>query len=63
MKNANEVRQELSKVFERLQSGEIKTHEADAFSNIAGKMINSAKVQLEYQVRRGEEPQIEFLKE
>jgi hypothetical protein len=63
MKNANEVRQELSKVFENLKSGEIKAHEAAEFANIAGKMINSAKVQIEYFARMNNPQKIDFLEE
>ena len=32
-----------------------------SFANIAGKMINSAKVQIEYYSARNEAPEIEFL--
>ena len=61
MKNMNELREELSIVFEGLKNGSIKTSEAAEMSNVAGKMINSAKVQIEYYALRKESPKIAFL--
>jgi hypothetical protein len=61
MKNVHELRQELAAIFEGLKAGEIKPKEAAEFANLAGKMINSAKVQIEYATMRKEAPRIEFL--
>lgn len=64
MKNATELRHELSDAFMRLKRGEIKHADAAELANIAGKMINSAKVQVEYYAMRGDAkqiPTIEFL--
>lgn len=61
MKNCDELRDELSIVFERLKAGEIKPGEAAEMANIAGKMINSAKAQIEYYALRKESPRINFL--
>jgi hypothetical protein len=61
MKNCEELRVELSKTFELLQSGAIKPKEAAELANIAGKMIGSAKVQVEYYTLRKEIPKIAFL--
>lgn len=61
MKNANELRNELSAVFAGLKDGTIKPSEAAEMSNVAGKMINSAKVQVEYYALRKEQPKIAFL--
>ena len=63
MKNANELRNNLSEVFEQLRAGTIKPGEASELANIAGKMINSAKVQVEYYALRKESPNIPFLSE
>lgn len=63
MKNAQKLRDELSKVFEKLSNGEIKHSDAAELANIAGKMINSAKVQVEYYALRKEAPTIKFLQE
>lgn len=61
MKNATELRSELAKVFADLKSGAIKPKEAAELANLAGKMINSAKVQVEYHALIGDKPHIEFL--
>jgi hypothetical protein len=61
MKNMNELRNELSKVFDGLKDGTIKPNEAAEMSNVAGKMINSTKVQIEYYAIRKETPKIAFL--
>jgi len=51
----------LSTVFNNLESGEIEAQKASELANIAGKMINSAKVQIEYYALRKEQPSISFL--
>lgn len=61
MKNCDELRQELALTFEKLKAGEIKPGEAAELANLAGKMINSAKVQVEYYALRKEPPTIAFL--
>ena len=61
MKTANELRAQLSEVFQLLKSGEMKPKDAAELANIAGKMINSAKVQVEYCALRKETPRITFL--
>lgn len=61
MKTASELRAELAKVFAQLKAGEIKPSEAAELANLAGKMIASAKVQVEYAALRKESPVIAFL--
>ena len=61
MKNAEELRAELAQTFAQLKAGEIKPSEAAELANIAGKMISSAKVQVEYYALRKETPRIEWL--
>jgi hypothetical protein len=63
MKNVSELRENLSQVFADLRSGAVKANDAAAFANIAGKLINSAKVQLEYHSLRKDTPNIPFLDE
>ena len=62
MKNAEELRAELAQTFAQLKAGEIKPSEAAELANLAGKMIGSAKVQVEYYALRKEAPTIAFLK-
>lgn len=61
MKNVEELRQHLATVFADLKAGAIKPGEAAELANIAGKMIGSAKVQVEYYALRKETPVIPFL--
>lgn len=61
MKNCDELRTELALTFEKLKAGEIKPGEAAELANLAGKMIGSAKVQVEYYALRKEQPRIEWL--
>lgn len=61
MKNVTDLRIALAKIFAELQAGDINHDQARELARIAGKMINSAKVQLDYQHLRGEIPQIPFL--
>ena len=61
MKNCDELRTELALTFEKLKAGEIKPGEAAELANLAGKMIGSAKVQVEYYALRKESPRIEWL--
>tara|TARA_R110000822_G_scaffold166387_1_gene306728 strand:+ start:443 stop:679 length:237 start_codon:yes stop_codon:yes gene_type:complete len=52
MKNVNELRDNLSTIFEELHKGTIEVKTAAELANIAGKMINSAKAQLDYHTMR-----------
>jgi hypothetical protein len=61
MKSINEMRTELSDVFVGVRNGTISTKKAAELANIAGKMISSAKVQIEYYALRKEAPVIKFL--
>lgn len=61
MKNAEELRGCLADVFRQLQAGEINAKDASELANLGGKMINSAKVQVEYYALRKEAPKIAWL--
>ena len=61
MKNVTELREQLAQVFADLRSGTVKHSDAAELANLAGKMITSAKVQLEYYSLRKEAPVINFL--
>ena len=63
MKNAQALRDTLSEVAQDLRNGKIAAKDASAIANITGKMISSAKAQLEHCVLRNESPDIEFLHE
>jgi len=61
VKNAEELRDELAQTFAQLKAGAIKPSEAAELANLAGKMIASAKVQVEFYALRKEMPDIKFL--
>jgi hypothetical protein len=61
MKNVTELREQLSQVFSDLRGGAVKHTDAAELANIAGKMINSAKVQLDYYALTKQTPSIPFL--
>jgi hypothetical protein len=61
MNNITELREQLAEVFTELRNGEIEAKNVSELANLAGKMINSAKVQLEYHALRGVQPSIPFL--
>ena len=63
MKNTNQLRDELADIFAKLKAGEIKPIDAAELANIAGKMISSAKAQIDYYNLRKEVPVIGFLEE
>jgi|TARA_R110002124_G_scaffold185524_1_gene352943 hypothetical protein len=61
MRNVVELREELSRVFMGLKEGTVQSKDASEMANLAGKMINSAKAQLEYHSLRKDKPSIKFL--
>lgn len=61
MNNITELRDQLAEVFSELRNGTIEAKNVSELANLAGKMINSAKVQLEYHALKGEPPNIPFL--
>ncbi|HCB47373.1 MAG TPA: hypothetical protein DEP37_13200 [Algoriphagus sp.] len=63
METAGSLRKELKDIQQELRSGKISVNEAKEHANIAGKMINSAKIQVEYYALLGETPKIDFLKD
>lgn len=53
IRSTKDLRKELSVLFENVKNGHTKACDAKEMANIAGKMINSAKLDLEYDcVRR-----------
>jgi len=61
MNNVTELRNQLSEIFYGLRAKTVDHRDASQFANLAGKMISSAKVQLEYYALRKEQPNIKFL--
>lgn len=61
MKNIEEVRKALCVAFKDIRSGKMDVKQASGMANMAGKIIGTLKVELEYASLRNEEPDIEFL--
>ena len=61
MKNVIALRDELSQLYEKVLAGEVDSKTADSLTNIAGKMINSVKLELEYSSLKKTVPSISFL--
>jgi|APFre7841882654_1041346.scaffolds.fasta_scaffold03251_7 hypothetical protein len=57
-----ELREDLLKVYADLRSGVMDSRDAKQINNTAGKIIASAKVQIEYSSLRNEKPDIDFIK-
>lgn len=51
--NNTTLRHDLQDCYNQLRRGEIGKREADTYANLAGKMISSAKSQLDYNVTIG----------
>ena len=51
--NNTTLRHDLQDCYNQLRRGEIGKREADTYANLAGKMISSAKSQLDYNVTVG----------
>jgi len=60
--NIEELRLELIAAFEMVKNDPKRVPQGKELGNIAGKVINSVKIQLEYAALRKETPDIPFLK-
>lgn len=60
--NVDELRNYLSNELERVSSGQTTPAAANASANLAGKILSSVKMELEYNKMVGASPQIGFLK-
>jgi hypothetical protein len=60
--NVTGLRDNLIDVFNKLRAKEIGVSEAKELANVSGKIISSAKTQLEYNRYCGSKEEIKFLK-
>lgn len=63
IRNIGDLVSRLSEVFNNLENGSLEYKVASELNNTAGKMINAAKVQLEYFAMVKKQPNIRFLTE
>lgn len=61
MRNVLDLRDELVTVFDSLKAGEMKRNDTKEMANVAGKIIGTVKLQLEYSKLTGRKPDIDFL--
>ena len=62
MQNITDLRQSLADNYEQMKAGKMEIKEGKELSNCAGKIIQSLKVELEYQTLLGTKKEIDFLK-
>ena len=61
--NISELRNELAKSIQELRAGSLEVKVATEITNAAGKMINSAKVEIEYNKQLKKDKVIPFLEQ
>lgn len=61
MKNIEELRNNLSALFDQIKTGQMDVKAAAEMNNTAGKIISTLKVQLDYAALRKEAPEIDYL--
>ena len=61
MTNVKELRDALIKSFNDLKTGKIKAKDAKELTNISGKILTSAKIELDYNKYTGAVKKIDFL--
>jgi hypothetical protein len=61
VKNINDVRDRLEVLYLNLESGMVKSCDGKEMANVMGKMINSGKLQLEYNAYMKQRKTIAFL--
>lgn len=61
MTTITDIRDQLIEIFNGLRDGTVDIKDAVEINNTAGKIINTAKVQIAYSALRGEAPYIPFL--
>ena len=62
MQNITELRKSLSDNYQQMKDGKMDIKEGKELSNCAGKIIQSLKVELEYQTLLGTTKEIKYLK-
>ena len=60
-KNVEELRDHLLAAFDWVKADPRRANQVKEMTNAAGKIISSAKLQMEYAFLKGEEPDIAFL--
>ena len=61
MKNIKELRTAITEIFEELKEGERTNKDATSFSNLAGRIISTTKVEIDYSKLHKKKKVIKFL--
>ena len=61
--NVVDLRNDLIEVYEKLRSGKIGVDEAKQAANVSGKIMSTAKSQMEYNKMTGRKDVIDFMEE
>jgi len=61
MKDIEALRDELATMYDNVKANKVDADQAKMLTNVAGKIIGSLRVELEYAALNGEEPDIKFL--
>lgn len=61
IKNITDLRTDLLQSYEQIKSGEMKVDQAKEVANIAGKVLKSCKLQLDYYRQMDYKNKIDFL--
>ena len=61
--NVVDLRNDLILVYEKLRNGEIGMDEAKQAANVSGKIMSTAKTQLEYNKMCGKKSEISFMEQ
>ena len=61
MQNITDLRKSLSENYEAMKDGSMELKVGSELSNVAGKIINSLKVELEYNLKMEYKRKIEYL--
>lgn len=59
--NVKELRDDLINIYQELRNGKIGISEAKQLANVSGKVISTAKTQMEYNKMTGNSNKIKFL--
>ena len=60
-KDINELREQLLDAFDWVKQDPRRANQVKEMTNAAGKILGTVKLQLEYAVLKGEEPEIAFM--
>jgi hypothetical protein len=61
LETVKDLRNDLINIYSALREGKLELKEAKEFANVSGKIMNSAKLQLDYNIHTKSQGKIKFL--